>query len=199
MTDRWARLNPGRRQTALDGGAVSVTETSSDGAAEVTFHAPEGWRLERLNLPEALTWLAVRNHADGIVFAQRPDGRWEAHIVECKATVSDNAWGKARQQFRGTRVFADAVAGVVGVELSAAVVYTAYRTSKIDAASSPDPIIAAIPVGSPATRTTPERHAGRVEWASADIAVEGFGRLPHHKVQLEVGDTGVGHGAIQLG
>ena len=199
MTDRWARLNPGRRQSSADGGAVTVSETASDGGAEVRVTVPDGWRLERLSLPEALSWLSVRNHADGIVFAQRPDGRWEAHIIECKATVSDNAWRKARKQFLGTRVFADAVAGVTGISISDAALYTAYRTSKIDPATSTDPIINVVPVGSASTRRDDARYAGRVEWASDDIIIDGFGRVPHRKLHLTLDEAGVGVGVLHLG
>lgn len=48
MSECWERLAPGCRQSALDGGEVSVDESADDGRARVRFVAPPGWRLERL-------------------------------------------------------------------------------------------------------------------------------------------------------
>ncbi len=200
MSDRWSRISPDIRQSATDGGQVEVHEAHRDGQARVTFAAPAGWRLERIALTAGFRWLRQLKSADGLVLASRPDGRWEAHIVECKKTVGDESWRHVRQQLHGTRIRLDALCGVLGIEVDAVYLYTAFRRDRIGAQTSPDPLLVEIPVGSSATpqRPTPEQVAGRLAWAADVIALPEFGELPHRRVPLAVADD-VGLGLVELG
>lgn len=96
MSERWDRLAPACRQAATDDGAVVIEETRDDGRTEVRFVAPDGWRLEKIAVDHRcrFTWLAERKSADGLVLARPPQGRWQAHIVECKKTIKDMSTGR---------------------------------------------------------------------------------------------------------
>lgn len=200
MNDRWERLASGCRQCAPDGGEVTVEESADDGRACVRFTAPPGWRLERLAITHRhpFDWLSLRKAADGIVLACRPDGIWEAHIVECKGTMGDGNWHKVRDQHRGSRIRLDAICGVLGITVDRVVLYTAFREDKMGVASS-EPILSKLLVGQTGTLayTRPDIAAARVAWQTGQVTLEGFPSLPHRRVALTVRDD-TGYATVPL-
>lgn len=186
MSERWDRISPECRESAADGGTVAVRESANEGRAELRFEAPPGWRLEALTLHHRyrFDWLAERKAADGIVLARTPEGRWQAHIVECKRTIGTGTWAQAQQQLGGSRIRLDALAGVLGVQIDQVCLYTAFRREKLGVQST-DPVLGAIAID----RVTPSSPgAQRAAWRAATIAVAGGERLRHRHVQLVVVD-----------
>lgn len=195
--ERWAQLSPDCYREAQDGGQVVVQETAQDAhaRAEVTFQAPPGWRLVcLLNNAYAFDWLSERAAADGIVLACRPDGRWEAHIVECKATVKLNEWRHIRtRQFRGGRIRLDALCGVLGIQVDAVKVYTAYRKAAVGR-ETPNSVQLVHDVGRGASPGLADQRA----WEAPDVEIADYGRVPHRRIELDVQD-GVGRYTVALG
>lgn len=193
MSGAWARLSREVCRAADADNAVVVEETAPQGRARVRVRAPKGWRVVCLPLDHGyeFCWLAERKGADGIVLACDPDGRWQAHIVECKATVSDGKWDEIRAQFHGSRLRLAAVCGVLGIAVRAVTLHTAFRRDKIGVAS-PDPeVFEAEMVATP-------RRAPRDMWRDGWVPLDGFGVFTHRRVPLDVRDD-IGHGTITLG
>ncbi|MCB9552834.1 MAG: hypothetical protein H6705_13310 [Myxococcales bacterium] len=200
MNDRWDRLAKGCRQSAPDGGEVTVEESADEGRARVRFTAPAGWRLERLAITHRhpFDWLSNRKAADGIVLARRPDGIWEAHIVECKGTMGDGNWRKVREQHQGSRIRLDALCGVLGITVERIVLYTAFRDDKMGVAS-PEPLLTKLLVGATGTlaHSHPDVVAARVAWHTGEVTLQGFPPLPHRRVALTVRDD-TGYATVSL-
>lgn len=154
------------------------------------------WRLERLAISHKhdFDWLSLRRAADGIVLARRPEGGWEAHIIECKRTVGDSAWQEIREQLRGSRIRLDAICGVVGITVDRVVLYTAYRRDKLGEAS-PDALLTKAAVGE--SGSAPAFVMGRIAWKNGRVELDGFGRFAHHRIPLDVRD-GCGYATVSL-
>jgi hypothetical protein len=196
MIDRWGWLAPVCRMPLAGDSAVTIEETTDDGRAEVTFTAPPGWRIEKLALERcAFTWLEEQFSADGILLARPSDGSWQAHVVECKRTVTDGKWQKVQRQLRGSCLRLLAVNGVLGLELGKITLYTAFRRESISA-RTPDFTLATPPPGRTGTN---ERFAQRLAWQAGTLAIDGFGPLEHHRIQLEDRGDDVGRATVSLG
>ena len=119
-----------------------VRERSEPGKAHVALTLPEGCLCIQWNLPTGLLRvLKEEANADGAFILQRPDGGFEAHVVECKTTVDRSTWRKARLQMRWTLSRLRALAGVLGVELRRGVLYTAFRMDKLSPDSDRNPLV----------------------------------------------------------
>jgi hypothetical protein len=195
MSDRWDWLAPVCRVPATNGGSVIIEETMAEGRAEVIFTAPPGWRLEKLSLERcAFAWLDEQLSADGILLARSLEGTWQAHVVECKRTVTEEKWRKVQRQLRGSCLRLLAVGGVLGLEIAKITLYTAFRRAKIFA-HTPD-FTSAMP--RPGRIGMPEHFAQRLAWRASELVVDGFGPLEHRRLQLD--DTGddVGRAHVSL-
>lgn len=191
----WERLAIACKRPASSDGAVIVVEEADDGAAVVTFWAQPGWRLESLALNHkyVFNWLLNRKAADGVVLAQEPGGLWQAHIVECKRTVSEKGWRHIQKQFHGSRVRLDALMGVLSLEVSVVHLHTAYVYDRIGLAS-PDPVLFGLLEGKEA-----ERVRSRITWGHATIELPDFGSFQHNRLLLQLDETdGVGKAEFQL-
>lgn len=194
MTERWGWLAPICRAPGT--GSVVIEETTHDGRAEVTFTAPAGWRLEKLTLERcAFAWLDEQLSADGILLARPTDGTWQAHVVECKRTVTDEKWQKVRRQLRGSCLRLLAVNGILGLEIGKITLYTAFRRAKISD-RTPDFTFVTPPPG----RVGPhERFAQRLAWRASTLSLDGFGSLEHRRIPLDDHGDDVGRATIPLG
>jgi hypothetical protein len=196
MTERWSWLAASHRASSIDGGAVTIEETKDPGRAEVTFAAPSGWTLEKLALDRcAFDWLDGPQVADGVVLARAPGGKWKAHVVECKRTVTDAKWTRVQKQLRGSCMRVMAVAGAVGIEIEQFILYTAFRQDQLGRRST-DAILTISPAGEPTDPASPA--ARRVAWHARTLLVEGLGMLEHRRIQLTTADDDVGRAEILL-
>ena len=196
MTERWPWLAASHRTSSMNGGSVTIEELRDGGRAEVTFTAPAGWKLEKLALDRcAFAWLDEQQVADGIVLARSPDGRWEAHVVECKRTVTDEKWSKVQKQLRGSCLRLLAVGGVVGFEVASITLYTAFRRDQLGARST-DAALAASPAGEPFGAGSPA--VRRSAWQASTLTVDGFGQLAHRRIQLTATGDDVGRAVVSL-
>jgi hypothetical protein len=197
MTERWQWLATTYRTSSENGGSVTIEEAKDEGRAEVTFTAPAGWKLEKLDLDRCtFAWLGEPMVADGIVLARSPDGTWEAHVVECKRTVTDDKWSRVQKQLRGSCIRLLAAGGVVGLTVARITLYTAFRRDQLGR-RSPDAVLLGPLAGLPFGPDAPA--ARRSAWQADELVVEGFGPLEHHRIQLTDSGDDVGRAAILLG
>lgn len=196
MSDRWECLAPLCRVPARADGSVVIEETTGDGRAEVTFTVPAGWRLEKLAFERcAFAWLNEQLSADGVLLTCSLDGKWRAHVVECKRTVTDDKWKKIQRQLAGSCLRLLAAGGVLGLELEQVTLYTAFRIAKIST-RSPDFTLATPPPGLVGPR---ERFAQRLAWQASTLWIDGLGPLEHRRIQLTDAGDDVGRATIPLG
>lgn len=132
------------------------------------------------------------------MLARRPDARWEAHIVECKASVGVNAWQRIREQFRGSRIRLDAICGVLGIHVDDVTLYTAFRNDRMGLASPELSIVDMVAGGPSPAQTEVERaRVAAIEWRARTITLQGFPPLPHRRVALAVRDD-TGYATVSL-
>jgi trans-aconitate methyltransferase len=184
-------------------GQAVVKEQEKEGEAHVDCALPPEtvgiqWHIEN---PKLFPFFKQQLAADGSLMVQRPDGTWEAHILECKATVNQDAWAKALRQMRWSLMRLRALAGVLGVQFSRVVLYTAFRKDEM----RKDPVLLKLPLGDwqPANDEQAEAEDAlqrQREWPRDDtgrVRLDGFEELfSHRKVRL---DVQAGTGQVELG
>jgi hypothetical protein len=183
---------------------IVVEETAKDGRARVIFE-PEGdvrcieWLIQR----SLFAFLKEDKNADGAFFVQRSESSFEAHIVECKRTINQDSWHKAKRQMRWTLIRLRALAGVLGIELANVVCYTAYCDDELQADSSPDPAESKISIGDeePSTPEDIEDQQTRrrqFDWDGEEVHLRDFdSAFPHRKLPLQL-NAGVGVGSCPV-
>jgi len=175
-----------------------VEEMAVPGEARVALILAEGYLAIQWHLSTGLfRVLKEELNADGAFILQRPDGSFEAHVVECKKTVDRRDWAKARAQMRWTLSRLRGLAGVLGIELRRGVLYTAFRTDNLSPDSDPNPIAQRRPIGEGGAGLAFERRAER-EWVDDELSLTGFdGHFAHRKIQLDEHGAGRTHFACE--
>jgi hypothetical protein len=185
---------------------VVVKEEEKDGAAEViwTFDS-EGpcirWKV-RTNL---FGFLKSTANADGAFLLGGSGDAFEAHICECKRTITLESWRQAKLQMRWTLAWLLALAGAAGIQIDRVTCYTAYRDDEaMRPDSSPDPAQAKLPIDPEAPRTPEEEEIRQTlrqqfDWIEDRIRLRDLeGAFPHVTVLLDVGEDDVGRARIHL-
>lgn len=176
-----------------------VKETKKDGYAEVTCLIPEGQLCVQRNLEETGRFLFLRGdkNADGALLLIHPDGRTEAHIVECKRKVTQGKWEDILQQMRWTLYKLLALAGVLGISIDEVHLCTAYRVDELSEESSPNPTVGKPTLGDASDQTPEEGELSearlrQLAWEGNEVRLPGFDDVFRHvKVQLD-NDSGRG-------
>lgn len=178
----------------LHRGTVEVAETASDGLAQITCRLPAEaicirWKIEKI----VFNFLKdARRAADGALLVQMPDGRFEAHLMECKRTINLESWSDAKIQLRWSLARVRALAGVLGVPIARTCCYTAYREETF----SKNPGLAKLMVeGQPSGDSLSKDFRAQFDWPNEEIDLGSYpSRWPHRKVKLDTD----GQGAIDL-
>jgi len=174
-----------------------VTESTSEGKATVTCVLPQHavgiqWKIESDSL---FPFLKERLAADGALMLQLPDGTYEAHIMECKLTVNQVTWDRAKRQMRWSLIRLRALAGFLGIQLERVVCYTAYRFERWETGLLKVPIGTPSPTNDEQARTI-ELLQQQGDWLDLDIELRTFDdRFVHRKVALNSQD---GTGQVNL-
>jgi hypothetical protein len=172
-------------------GTVEVTETAKEGWAQVTCRLPPEavcirWKIEKL----PFNFLKdAKRAADGALLVQMPDGRFEAHVMECKRTIHLDSWNEAKIQLRWSLARVRALAGVLGVPIEGAFCYTAYREETF----STNPGLAKVTIGDRFSEDRlSEEFRAQFDWPDAEINLGHYpSRWPHRRVQLDPQGQGV--------
>lgn len=143
-------------------------------------------------------------NADGAFFVVTDPGAAEAHVIECKRTVTQDAWSKAKRQMRSTLLRLRALAGVLGVELRSVVCYTAFCEDELSPESMPEPAELKVPLGDEEPQT-PEAALDldavrrQFDWEEAFVHLPDIsGSITHRKLPLDlVNDRGVGKFSVE--
>jgi hypothetical protein len=194
-------------RTVLGPDVLRVREMERDGRAEVLLSPPGDslcveWKIQS----KIFGFLTDARIADGAFFVLAGDDTVEAHIIECKRTVTQDAWSNAKQQMRSTLLRLRALAGVLGVEITRAVCYTAFCEDELSPDSLPEPAELKIPVGDedPATPMDAidlEVVRRQFDWEHASVHLPDLATpMPHRKLLLNIDlSDGMGKGTFSLG
>lgn len=183
----------GPRWRIVEGpGEVVVEEKAKDGRAKIHCRFPQGFRvISWMHEPGDFKPIASDKNADGPMLVVRPDGMLEAHVMECKQTVSASEWRKALQQLEWTVLRLLAIAGALHERVQRVVLYTAFRKDELSFDGSPDAVLFDLPLGDE-ENTIARRDRS---WMSNDISLPGWSSPFHHeKVQKD----GQGHAILDL-
>lgn len=165
---------------------VVIEEMEPSGCARVTMSLPAATECLILTLEKGqggadtqwFKFLKSEKCADGAFLARVGEHRYEAYVIECKATVDSSNWDRAKTQMAGTVARLRALAGVFEVQITRIRCYTAYRHDRLTDALKADPAELRPGVG------TSFRTADLLDW-QRDVADLGpLGELPHRKVPL---------------
>jgi hypothetical protein len=180
-----------------------VVERNTAAEARIECSFPDDTLCVQWNWPTGLfQFLKEESNADGALLIWRNDGSrdglFDAHIMECKKTITFSTWEKALVQLRWTFMRLRAVAGALGVPLGRVTFYTAYRVENISSDSSRNPVLLRLSITSQhATpdNTTLRQRQLRTAWETGDISLGDFdGRFAHRKIHLDEN----GNKAIEL-
>lgn len=179
-----------------------VHEREETGEAEVVFAIPEGCTCIQWSFRTGLfQFLQADKNADGPFFVIRPDGRIEAHIVECKKTVGIKTWSTVIAQLQGTLYKLLALAGALGIAIDDVVLYTAYRIDSFSRSKPTNPgtikrRLGPPDEGSPEEVQLEEAQRQPPPWKGASVTLPGFEEpFRHHAIDL---DEETGHGACSF-
>lgn len=171
---------------------------ADNSAATVTCHLPADatcirWKLES---PHLFPFLKDRLAADGALMLERADGTYEAHVMECKLTINQDTWTRAKRQMRWSLIRLQALAGALDVKLTRMRCYTAYRHERWEKGLLKLPIGEVHPQD-PSQEEAAELLLRQADWVTPEIELRGFDvPLAHQKVQL---DPQQGTGQASLG
>ena len=65
--------------------------------------------------------------ADHMIFEKRQGNQWKLHLIEMKGSVGQEKWVEIKGKFRASYLVAQAIAGMLGLDISEAVMYTTYE------------------------------------------------------------------------
>lgn len=168
---------------------VTVRELEQGSEALVRFPLPPDAVCAELKLHrDGFGFLLKRDNADGSFLLRYADGSVDAHIVECKRSVGDDEWRKAKKQMRWTFSRLLALVGSLGISIRSATFYTAFQNDCLQPDSAPDLIPEKLPVGEePPEELLPDDVAPgyRLDWEDLSIKLDGYdGVFRHHKIVL---------------
>lgn len=172
---------------------VVVVEPSSSGKAEVTCPIPDGcecieWQINENDL---FMFLQETNNADGALLLRRPNGDFEAHIIECKKTVDQTKWPEILVQIQWTLGRLLAIAGVIDIKIQTAILGTAYRYDRLSEEESPNPTSGKPALDAPALRDLDEEQLNnarlkQLAWMNDEVHLPGFQHpFRHVKIKLD--------------
>ncbi len=182
---------------------VIIEETAEDGLAHLTLDAGAlavEWKIQS----KVFGFLGDTKNADGALFVLRGGDEVDAHVVECKRTMTQESWSKAKLQMRWTLLRLFALAGVLGLTIRSVTCHTAYCAEEIEPDSSPNPLAGKAMSGEAEEATTAEGaedvEARRrlFDWNGEHLHLRDF-EVPvrHKKLPLAL-DQGVGVGSFAL-
>ncbi len=177
---------------------VDIFEEARDGEARVTCTFSPGsvgvfFKLDAVGFP----FLRQKKSVDWLVLLLHPDGSLDAHLIECKRTVSFRTWYEIKLQMASSVTRSLALAGALGAEIRRFHGYTAYRKDELSAQQSPDPVFSRLPLGpGVVARAEPaetrEARSGQCDWEATEIRLEGVDTLVTHRRVLLNPSSGIG-------
>jgi hypothetical protein len=173
-------------------GSARIVELKVGGEADIECPAPAGctWVHFRVEETVHFAFLKEPKSADGALLLCR-EGRYEAHVIECKRTVHQAKWEEVHGHFFGTLGRLLALAGVLGIELDRVTFGTAFRRDQLSPEESPNPthgrpLLDALPEDGDAEHAVSGARLRQLAWMNDEVRLPGFVHpFPHVKIRLD--------------
>ncbi|MEW5322189.1 hypothetical protein V2J23_08545 [Geobacillus thermoleovorans] len=170
-------------KTGEKGGTLYVIEQDKPGEARLTLRCSNEAVAFSIKPSKGFSYLRTKNTPDGIVFVKRGEQLWELHIFECKKTVGESSWKKAKLQFEGGILHAHMLRGLLDIPpFSKVCVYTVYRYDQL-LQKTPNPALLRQPVGKTVKKLP------YMDWNDQCLSIL-ENEVPHYRIQLD--DSGQG-------
>lgn len=70
---------------------------------------------------------SMYKRVDHMIFGRQKDNRWKLYLIEMKGSVGERKWGEVKGKFRASYLLAQAIAGMLELEISEVVMYTTFE------------------------------------------------------------------------
>lgn len=128
---------------------------------------------------------SMYKRVDHMIFEQQSNGKWKLHLIEMKGSVGERKWVEIKGKFRASYLLAQALAGMLELEISETVLYTTYERVEFHL-SDTMPSARRGSLGRPFVRMQEEWNGGRFGL--------NFGRripLSHIPIQMKRNQNGI--------
>ncbi len=73
---------------------------------------------------------SMYKRVDHIIFEHQKDDKWKLHLIEMKGSVGEGKWIEIKGKFRASYLLSQAIAGMLELEISEAIMYTTFERVK---------------------------------------------------------------------
>lgn len=166
---------------------VEVQITETEPAGEASVRCSVRGRAIAFNMHrKPFSCLKNQKCADGFVLQLTPEEEWELHVIECKQSVTPDAWKTAKAQFEGAILNAFGIIGILGITRPSRIkCYVAFRHDKL----SPDSVLLKAPLGQPPSPPP------TLDWRHRRLTLLSDIEVDNIQIQLDK-NTGVGNIAL---
>lgn len=70
---------------------------------------------------------SLYKRVDHIIFEHQSQDKWKLHLIEMKGSVGERKWSEIKGKFRASYLAAQAIAGILGLQISETVMYTTFE------------------------------------------------------------------------
>ena len=156
---------------------VKVVENNEDGRAEVDFKSEEILFKISCSEKNRLEYLKQRKVADASIFKFTDEDKVDLHVVECKKTLRDSDWAKAKKQFEGGLINSYGVCGILGKRINNIFFYTAYREERLSYTNTANPVLLKNTLGN-------KDLTSAIDWGRGRVSIIDR-QFEHRKIKLD--------------
>ena len=119
-----------------EGREVLLAETDETGKSELCVQLASDDNLCIANLDKKKTDVlffqagqekSLFKRADHMIFEKRQGNQWKLHLIEMKGSVGQEKWVEIKGKFRASYLVAQAIAGMLELDIAETVMYTTYE------------------------------------------------------------------------
>lgn len=119
-----------------EGRKILLEETEESGKSELQVHLASEENLCIANVDKKKTEFlflqegkakSLYKRVDHMIFERKQRDRWKLHLIEMKGSVGEEKWKEIKGKFRASYLVAQALAGMLELDISETVMYTTYE------------------------------------------------------------------------
>ncbi len=115
---------------------IILEESEETGRSELKVHLKSSDNLCIANVDTKKTdflffktgkMLSMYKRVDHMIFEHQSDNKWKLHLIEMKGSVGKPKWDEIKGKFRASYLIAQAIAGMLELQISETVMYTTFE------------------------------------------------------------------------
>lgn len=119
-----------------EGREVLLAETEESGKSELQVEFASEENLCIANVDKKKTDIlffqegkakSLYKRVDHMIFEKKAENQWKLHLIEMKGSVGEEKWVEIKGKFRASYLVAQALAGMLELDISETVMYTTYE------------------------------------------------------------------------